>query len=149
MFSAISSSFQNGLNLTKIMYGSRVMINFVPKFWENLGVNKMAQNGPKWAQKWPKRYEICIFCIFELQAIITWLFSVKYRSNGNSTEEFSINVKNMTPLNHKLPIFEPIFFRSGKFFMKNCFNFLQNYRQETLMSSDVCYWKSVKSGNNL
>ena len=47
MFSAISSSFQNGLNLPQIMYCSRVMINFVANFWENPGVDKMGQNGPK------------------------------------------------------------------------------------------------------
>ena len=29
-----------------------------------------------------------------------------------------------------------------------CFDPLQNYRQDTLLSSDVCYWKSAKSVNN-
>ena len=29
-----------------------------------------------------------------------------------------------------------------------CFDRLQNYRQETLLSSNVCYWKSAKSVNN-
>ena len=30
-----------------------------------------------------------------------------------------------------------------------CFNFLQNYGQGSLVSSNVCYWKSAKSVNNL
>ena len=29
-----------------------------------------------------------------------------------------------------------------------CFDFLQNYRQESLTSSNVCYWKSAKSVDN-
>ena len=36
-----------------------------------LGKSGGRQNGPKWPKNWPKRYEICVFCIFEPQAIIT------------------------------------------------------------------------------
>ena len=59
---------------------------FMPWIWGNPGVEKACQKGQKQAKKWLIMDEICVFCIFQSQAITECLFAVKSQPNGSSTE---------------------------------------------------------------